>query len=54
VKLDIPADRLERAQARVDQLLDALRRETQRLAPDVDSALVFNPKEATAEEAPKG
>jgi hypothetical protein len=42
VKSDIPADEIERAQTRVDQLLDALRRETQRLAPDADSALTFN------------
>jgi hypothetical protein len=46
VKSDIPADELERAQARVDQLLDVLRRETWRLGPDVDSALIFNPEEA--------
>jgi hypothetical protein len=42
VKTDIPADQLERAQARVEQLLDALRRETERLTPDVESALTFN------------
>jgi formate dehydrogenase assembly factor FdhD len=42
VKSDIPADQLEPAQARVDQLLEALRRETQRLAPDAESALTFH------------
>ena len=40
---DIPADQLARAQARVNQLLDALRRQTERLAPEADSALVFLP-----------
>jgi hypothetical protein len=45
VKSDIPADQLERAQARVDQLLDSLRRETERLPPDADSALAFSPDE---------
>jgi hypothetical protein len=40
---DIPADQLERAQARVRELLDALRRETQRLPSDADSALSFQP-----------
>jgi hypothetical protein len=43
VKSDIPPDQLERAQARVEQLLVALREETARLAPDADSALVFRP-----------
>ena len=43
---DIPADQLNRAQARVDQLLDALRGETQRLAPDAESALTFDPEPA--------
>jgi len=46
VKTDIPADELQRAQARVDPLLEALRRETGRLAPDADSALTFRPDEA--------
>jgi hypothetical protein len=45
MKSDIPADQLERTQARVDQLLEALRRETQRLAPGADSALTFSPAE---------
>jgi hypothetical protein len=49
VKSDIPADQLERAQARVDQLLNALRHETERLGPLAESALVFLPDEATAE-----
>ena len=43
VKTDIPADQLERAQARVDQFLEALRRETARLAPTADSALTYSP-----------
>ena len=43
MKHDIPADELERAQARVDPLLEALRRETARLGPDADSALAFHP-----------
>jgi hypothetical protein len=43
VEHDIPADQLARAQARVNQLLDALRRQTERLAPEADSALVFLP-----------
>jgi len=53
VKSDIPAgepvsarvrvEELSRAQARVDQLLEALRRETARLGPDDDSALQFDP-----------
>jgi hypothetical protein len=47
MKSDIPADQLERAQARVDQLLEALRRETQRLAPTADSALTFSPVEVS-------
>ena len=42
MKSDIPADQLEPAQARVDQLLEALRRETQRLALDAESALTFH------------
>jgi hypothetical protein len=46
---DIPADQLSRAQARVGQLLDALRRETERLAPDADSALTFRPDPEQAE-----
>jgi hypothetical protein len=45
VKSDIPSDELERAQARVDQLLEALRRETARLASTADSALVYSPDE---------
>jgi hypothetical protein len=43
---DIPAEQLARAQARVDQLLEALRRETQRLPPDAESALTFNADQA--------
>jgi hypothetical protein len=43
VKSDIPADQLGAARARVDQFLDALRRETERLPPDADSALTFRP-----------
>jgi hypothetical protein len=43
VKSDIPAHQLDRAQTRVAQLLEALRRETQRLPPDADSALTFRP-----------
>ena len=46
MKSDIPADELERALARVDQLLEALRRETERLGPEADSALTFHPDEA--------
>jgi hypothetical protein len=46
VPTDIPADQLKRAQARVDALLEALRRETARLGPDADSALTFRPDEA--------
>jgi hypothetical protein len=49
VKSDIPASELERAQARVDQLLEALRRQTERLSPDADSALTFSPCEAQPE-----
>jgi hypothetical protein len=49
VKSEIPVADLERAQARVDQLLDALRRETARLGPEVDSALVFRPDAEQAE-----
>ena len=45
MKSDIPADQLERAQARVDLFLDALRRETERLPPDADSALILSPDE---------
>jgi len=43
MKSDIPADQLERAQSRVDQLLEALRRQTERLASDSDSALTYRP-----------
>jgi hypothetical protein len=43
VEANIPSERLERAQARVSQLLDALRRDTERLTPDVESALTFRP-----------
>ena len=46
---NIPPDQLERAQARVDQFLEALRLETGRLSPDADSALVFHPDEAPKE-----
>ena len=45
----MPADQLERAQTRVDQLLEALRRQTEWLAPDADSALTFRPYEAPQE-----
>jgi hypothetical protein len=45
VKSDIPSDELERARARVDQLLEALQRETARLASTADSALVYSPDE---------
>jgi hypothetical protein len=48
VKSDIPADQLEPAQARVDQLLNALRRESERLGPLAESALGFDPDEAPA------
>ena len=43
---EIPVDQLERARARVDQLLEVLRRGTERLGPDADSALTFHPDEA--------
>jgi hypothetical protein len=43
VKSDIPADLLERAQARVDQHLEALRHESATLGPLDDSALVYDP-----------
>jgi hypothetical protein len=43
---EIPAEQLERARARVDQLLEVLRRGTERLASDADSALAFDPQEA--------
>ena len=43
MKPDIPADQLERVQARVDQRVDALRRLTALLPPDADSALTFRP-----------
>jgi hypothetical protein len=46
VKSDIPADQLERAQARVNQLLEALRRETERLAPVAESALTYQADQA--------
>jgi len=53
VKSDIPSgipiDELERARARLDQLLDALRGETARLASDADSALVYRPDSEQAE-----
>ncbi len=42
----MPADELERARARVDQLLEVLRRGTERLGSDADSALTFDPQEA--------
>ncbi len=45
MKSDIPSDELERANARVDQLLEALRRETARLASTADSALAYSPDE---------
>ncbi len=47
MELNIPveqsADQLERARARVDQLISALRLGTDRLASDADSALIFEP-----------
>ena len=46
---DIPADQLTRAQARVDQLLEVLRRGTQRLPSETDSALTFHPDAENAE-----
>jgi hypothetical protein len=46
MKPEIPAEQLERAQARVNQLLDALRRETGRLPPTADSALAFDADQA--------
>jgi hypothetical protein len=49
MKPEIPADSLDRAQARVDQFLGALRRETERLPPEADSALTFSPAEAPPE-----
>jgi len=52
VKSDIPADQLEPAQARVDQLLNALRRETERLGPLAESALGFSLDEGHPDEGP--
>jgi hypothetical protein len=49
MKSGIPADQMERAQARVDQFLEALRRETERLAPTAESALTYDPSEAPKE-----
>ena len=46
MKSEIPADQLERAQARVDQLLTTLRRGTERLETLADSALTYDPREA--------
>jgi hypothetical protein len=43
---EIPADQLERARARVDQLLEVLRRGTERLESDADSALSYRSDEA--------
>jgi hypothetical protein len=43
MQTEIPPDDLARAEARVDQLLEALRAETERLAPLADSALVYHP-----------
>jgi hypothetical protein len=43
---EIPADQLERARARVDQLLEVLRRGTVRLESDADSALSYRSDEA--------
>ena len=43
---EIPADQLERARARVDQLLEVLRRVTEQLGSDADSALTYHPDEA--------
>jgi hypothetical protein len=54
LKPDIPADQLERVQARVDQRVDALRRLTALLPPDADSALTFRPDlEEPAPEKPE-
>ncbi len=52
MKADIPANPIDRAQNRVEQLLEALRRETGRLGPLDDSALEYSP--AQAPEAPEG
>jgi hypothetical protein len=48
VEPDTPPEQLagaraRRAKARVDELLEALRRQTQRLEPEADSALTFRP-----------
>jgi hypothetical protein len=45
MNFEIPADQLERARARVDQLLEILRRGTERLGSDADSALTYHPEE---------
>jgi hypothetical protein len=49
MKTDIPPDQLARAESRVDQLLEALRAETARLAPLADSALVYHPDQKQAD-----
>ncbi|MGC1414739.1 MAG: hypothetical protein WA817_05625 [Candidatus Acidiferrum sp.] len=46
MKSEIPKIQVETAQARVDQLLDALRRDTALLASDAESALTFHPDQA--------
>jgi hypothetical protein len=40
---DIPDDQLKRARARVEQLLEILRRQTALLPREADSALIFDP-----------
>lgn len=44
VKSQIPNEALERAQSRVDQLLDGLRSQTRQLASDAPLALWFDPE----------
>ena len=41
---DIPDDQLTQTRARVDQLLKALRRATDRLPSEADSALIYRPE----------
>jgi hypothetical protein len=45
VKSNLPPDEFQRAQNRVDPLLDVLRRAAERLSSDADSALIFTPGE---------
>jgi hypothetical protein len=54
VNPDIPADHLEPARARVDQLLEALRRKTEQLGPQADSALSFSPEQGAPDETHAG